>query len=251
MIKPIIAGNWKMYKTPKEAEDFALKLKKLPVYGDRDILVCPPFTAISCVSRILADTGIYVGAQNVFPAKEGAFTGEVSPLMLKDAGAQFVICGHSERRQIFKETDDFVSEKVKAVIEYDMIPILCVGETLQENENGETFSVVRRQLEQGLKNVSSDMIKNIVIAYEPVWAIGTGKNATPQQANEVHTFIRSVIQKMYGDVASSIRILYGGSVKPDNIDSLMAEREINGVLVGGASLIFESFTRIVDFNKLM
>ncbi|MCM8764426.1 MAG: triose-phosphate isomerase [Candidatus Omnitrophica bacterium] len=249
MIRPLIAGNWKMYKTPQEAENFALELKRIHNYDDRDILVCPPFPAIACVSRILADTGIYVGAQNVYPAKEGAFTGEVSPLMLKDAGAQFVICGHSERRQIFKETDDFVSAKVKAVIEYDMTPILCVGETLQQNERGETFSVVKRQIMEGLKNVSGDKIKKIVIAYEPVWAIGTGRNATPQQANEVHAFIRDLIQQIYGDLALSVRILYGGSVKPENIDSLMAEKDINGVLVGGASLRFESFSRIAGFNK--
>ncbi|MCM8764420.1 MAG: triose-phosphate isomerase [Candidatus Omnitrophica bacterium] len=249
MIRPLIAGNWKMYKTPKEAENFALELKKIQKYDDRDILVCPSFPAISCVSRILADTGIYVGAQNVYPAKEGAFTGEVSPLMLKDAGAQFVICGHSERRQILKETDDLIGEKVRVVVEYDMIPILCVGETLQQNEKGETFSVVKMQIEQGLKNVSGDKIKNIVIAYEPVWAIGTGKNASPQQASEVHAFIRAIVQQKYGEVANSIRILYGGSVKPDNIDDLMAEKDINGALVGGASLKFESFSRIAGFNK--
>ncbi len=248
-MKPLIAGNWKMYKTPSEAEIFASELKKISKFEDRDVLVCPPFTAIGCVSRILAGTGIYVGAQNVYPAKEGAFTGEVSPSMLREAGAQFVICGHSERRHIFKESDDFISEKVKIVLEYKMSPILCIGETLDQNEKGETFSVVEKQLVTGLKNISVDDMKSVVIAYEPVWAIGTGKNATPQQAQAVHAFVREVLRKTYGDVASSVRILYGGSVKPENIDELMAEKDINGVLVGGASLKFESFSRIVGFNK--
>jgi triosephosphate isomerase len=247
-MKALIAGNWKMYKSPSEAEIFAKELKNLPVYQDRDIVVCPPFLAIPAVSKVLSGTHVMIGAQNVYPAKEGAFTGEISPAMLKDAGVKFVICGHSERRQILKETDEFIAEKVKIVIDYGMIPILCIGETLQQNEKGETFSVVEKQLTGGLKNISKDEIKNVVIAYEPVWAIGTGKNATPEQAQKVHSFIRETLRKNYGDVASEIRILYGGSVKPDNIDQLMAEQDIDGVLVGGASLKFESFSRIVDFK---
>lgn len=249
MEKSLIAGNWKMYKTPSEAEAFARELKTMPVYKDRDVVVCVPFPAILSVKRILLDTYISVGAQNVYPAKEGAYTGEVSPLMLKDAGALFVICGHSERRHIFNETDDFIAEKVKSVIDYEMTPILCVGETLKENEEGKTFSVVEKQLKTALKFISGDTIKKIVIAYEPVWAIGTGKNATPQQAQDVHRFIRKFIEHNYGQVACDVRILYGGSVKPENIDDLMAEPDIDGALVGGASLKFESFSRIVGFQK--
>ncbi len=249
MIRPLIAGNWKMYKTVSEAEAYANELKRLPGYNDRDVLVCVPFPAIWTVSRVLSGTRIFVGAQNVYPAKEGAFTGEVSPLMLKDAGASFVICGHSERRQIFKETDEFISEKVKAVVDNGMKPILCVGETLEQNEKGETFQVVERQIKEGLKHITEKEIESIVIAYEPVWAIGTGKNATPQQAQQVHSFIRDLLQKKYGDIAGSIRILYGGSVKPENIDELMTEKDINGALVGGASLKFDSFSRIVGFIK--
>ncbi|MCM8759222.1 MAG: triose-phosphate isomerase [Candidatus Omnitrophica bacterium] len=249
MIKPLIAGNWKMYKTPSEAEDFARELREIPKFNDRDILVCPPFTAIAKVRKVLDQTGIFVGAQNVYPAEEGAFTGEISPKMIKEAGAQYVICGHSERRQIFNEDDEFISKKVKIVLQYGMIPILCVGETLMQNEAGETFNVVEAQLKTGLKKVSDNEIKNVVIAYEPVWAIGTGKNATPQQAQTVHSFIRKILKEMFGDIASSIRILYGGSVKPENIDQLMAEQDINGVLVGGASLKIDSFSRIIGFKK--
>ncbi|HOK79493.1 MAG TPA: triose-phosphate isomerase [bacterium] len=249
MIKPLIAGNWKMYKTPSEAELFALELKKIPQQNDRDVLVCVPFPALVGVSRILKDSGIFVGAQNVYPAKEGAFTGEVSPLMIKDAGASFVICGHSERRQIFEETDQFISEKVKIVVDCGMTPILCVGETLQQNEEGKTFSVVESQLKIGLQHISSSLINNVVIAYEPVWAIGTGKNASPQQAQQVHLFIKRVLEKIYGGSSTMVRVLYGGSVKPENIDELMSQPDINGVLVGGASLKIESFSRIVSFKK--
>ncbi len=247
MKKPLIAGNWKMYKTPSEAECFALELKQIPIKPERDIVVCVPFPAISAVSRILTNTGISVGAQNIYPAKEGAYTGEVSPLMVKDAGALFVICGHSERRQIFNETDDFVAAKVSAVIGYEMTPILCVGETLKENEAGETFSIIERQLTKGLKFLSKDLIKKIIIAYEPIWAIGTGKNASPQQAQSVHLFIRKYLEQHYGDNAVFVRILYGGSVKPENIDDLMNEPDIDGALVGGASLKVDSFSRIINF----
>ncbi|HOC03198.1 MAG TPA: triose-phosphate isomerase [Candidatus Ratteibacteria bacterium] len=250
MRRPLIAGNWKMYKTPSEAEKFAQELKSIDIYKERDILVCVPFPAILSVSRVLSGTSILVGAQNMYPAKEGAYTGEVSPLMIKDSGASFVICGHSERRQIFKETDDFIAEKVKAALDYEITPILCVGETLQENEAGETFSVIERQLRTGLKFLSGNTIEKIVIAYEPVWAIGTGKNATPQQAQDVHRFIRKLIEQNYGQSASCIRILYGGSVKPENIDILMAEADIDGALVGGASLKIESFSRIVGFQRI-
>lgn len=249
-LKPLIAGNWKMYKTPSEAEEFALQLKKVDRDIDRDVLVCVPFPSILSVKKILDGSGIYVGAQNVYPAKEGAFTGEVSPLMLKDCGVDFVICGHSERRQIFNESDQFIAEKVRSVLEYEMIPILCVGETLQQNEKGETFQVVERQIKTALSGISVDKLKNIVIAYEPVWAIGTGKNATPQQAQKVHAFIRDILVKICSDNAYDIRILYGGSVKPENIDELMAEKDINGVLVGGASLKIEQFSRIINFKKI-
>jgi len=248
MRKSLIAGNWKMYKTPKESVEFIKGLKEsIKTYSDRDILVCPPFTSLFSVSEILKEASIKLGAQNVFFEDEGAFTGEISPKMLKEIGVEYVICGHSERRNIFGETDEIINKKVKKTVSTGMTAILCVGEKLKEREQGETFNVIKRQVERCLEGIKET--EGIVIAYEPVWAIGTGKNATPEQAEEVHSFIRGIIEKHYGkNSAEDIIILYGGSVKPENIDSLMAQKDIDGALVGGASLKLDSFLRIVNYR---
>jgi len=250
MKKTLIAGNWKMYKTPSESIDFVEKLiKNLKNYEDRDILICPPFTSLYPVSQIIKNSSVKLGAQNVYFENEGAFTGEISPFMLKDIGVEYVICGHSERRNIFGETDEIINKKVKKVTENGMRPILCVGEKLEEREKGQTFEVVENQIRNCLSNFKD--IEKLVIAYEPVWAIGTGKTALPQQAEEVHIFIRELIGKMYNnEIAENLIILYGGSVKPENIDQLMKEKDIDGVLVGGACLKIDSFLRIIDYRKI-
>jgi len=250
MKKTLIAGNWKMYKTPSESIDFVEKLiKNLKNYEDRDILICPPFTSLYPVSQIIKNSSVKLGAQNVYFENEGAFTGEISPIMLKDIGVEYVICGHSERRNIFGETDEIINKKVKKVTENGMRPILCVGEKLEEREKGQTFEVVENQIRNCLSNFKD--IEKLVIAYEPVWAIGTGKTALPQQAEEVHIFIRELIGKIYNnEIAENLIILYGGSVKPENIDQLMKEKDIDGVLVGGACLKIDSFLRIIDYRKI-
>jgi len=250
MKKTLIAGNWKMYKTPSESIEFVEKLiKNLKNYEDRDILICPPFTSLYPVSQIIKNSSVKLGAQNVYFENEGAFTGEISPIMLKDIGVEYVICGHSERRNIFGETDEIINKKVKKVTENGMRPILCVGEKLDEREKGQTFEVVENQIRNCLSNFKD--IEKLVIAYEPVWAIGTGKTALPQQAEEVHIFIRELIGKMYNnEIAENLIILYGGSVKPENIDQLMKEKDIDGVLVGGACLKIDSFLRIIDYRKI-
>jgi triosephosphate isomerase len=250
MKKTLIAGNWKMYKTPSESIEFVEKLiKNLKNYEDRDILICPPFTSLYPVSQIIKNSSVKLGAQNVYFENEGAFTGEISPFMLKDIGVEYVICGHSERRNIFGETDEIINKKVKKVTENGMRPILCVGEKLEEREKGQTFEVVENQIRNCLSNFKD--IEKLVIAYEPVWAIGTGKTALPQQAEEVHIFIRELIGKMYNnEIAENLIILYGGSVKPENIDQLMKEKDIDGVLVGGACLKIDSFLRIIDYKKI-
>ena len=247
--KSLIAGNWKMNKTPKESIDFVTQLvKNLKKYDDREVLVCPPFTSLFPISNILENSPVKIGAQNLYFEDEGAFTGEVSGKMLKEIGVEYVICGHSERRNIFGETDEIINKKIKKVVEYKMKPILCIGEKLEEREKGETFKVIENQLKKSLENF--DGIEKLVIAYEPVWAIGTGKNATPSQAEEVHIFIREYFKKHYSEeISENLIILYGGSVNPNNIDSLMAEKNIDGVLVGGASLKLDSFLRIVDFQE--
>jgi triosephosphate isomerase len=250
MRKTLIAGNWKMYKTPSESIEFVEKLiKNLKNYEDRDILICPPFTSLYPVSQIIKNSSVKLGAQNVYFENEGAFTGEISPIMLKDIGVEYVICGHSERRNIFGETDEIINKKVKKVTENGMRPILCVGEKLEEREKGQTFEVVENQIRNCLSNFKD--IEKLVIAYEPVWAIGTGKTALPQQAEEVHIFIRELIGKIYNnEIAENLIILYGGSVKPENIDQLMKEKDIDGVLVGGACLKIDSFLRIIDYRKI-
>lgn len=246
---PVIAGNWKMYKTRGESKNFVQAFLPL-VSGVRgvEIVLAPPYPSIATVAQLAAGNGIGVAAQNLHFADEGAFTGEVSPRMLKDAGATHCIIGHSERRQYYAEDDASVNRKVKAALAAGLTPILCVGETLPEREGGKTFEVVSRQLRGATEGIPAADAARIIVAYEPVWAIGTGKTATPAQAQEVHAFLRRRMAEQWGEAASRVRILYGGSVKPDNIAALMANEDIDGALVGGASLAPESFAKIVRFQ---
>jgi triosephosphate isomerase len=244
---PLIAGNWKMYKTGTEAVAAAHSLNNLVAgVSDVDVMIAPPFTALSEVNEALQGSPIATGAQNVHWASEGAFTGEIAPGMLKSIGCRYVIIGHSERRQLFGESDQNVNRKIKATLKAELIPILCIGETEDEREAEQTFSVLDKQVRLGLEGVSSKKPGDIVIAYEPVWAIGTGKTATSDQAQMVHAFIRDLLGKLYGKaLAEAMRILYGGSVKPNNIAELISMTDIDGALVGGASLEPETFARIV------
>ena len=249
--KPLIAGNWKMNKTSSEAVDTARTLVSL-VSGveDIEVMIAPPFTALSEVSAIIAATPIELGAQNVFWESHGAYTGEISPGMLVAAGCLYVIIGHSERRRYFGETDETVNKKIRAACSAGLRPVICVGETGAERDAEKTFSVLDKQMADGLKGLTVEMMANAVIAYEPVWAIGTGKTATPYQVQEVHAFLRSFMKQRFDDrVANRVRILYGGSVKPDNINELMALQDVDGALVGGASLDAEMFSKIVQFGK--
>jgi triosephosphate isomerase (TIM) len=248
--RPIIAGNWKMNKTSVEARDLAIKLLPL-VSGakDRDIVLAPPFTALSAVAEAIKGTNVTLSAQNLFWEDKGAFTGEISAEMLLDLGCKYVIIGHSERRQYFGETDEMVNKKVKQAFKKGLLPILCVGETLTEREAGKLTEVISRQVTGGLKDITAEDMKKVVIAYEPVWAIGTGKTATPEQANEVHALIREKVKSLYtAEIAGGLRIQYGGSVTPENVSSLMAKPDIDGALVGGASLKPESFAALVNFK---
>ncbi len=249
MRTPFIAGNWKMYKTNPEAVELVRDLSSL-LAGIKgvEVAVCPPFTSLSEVSRLLEETGSYIalGAQNVYPRKEGAFTGEISPPMLKALGVTFVIVGHSERREILKEDDELVASKVRAVLDEGMTPILCVGETLGEREAGGALRKVEAQLEADLASVEKGEAEGVIVAYEPIWAIGTGKTATPEDAQEMNSFIRGRLATRFGEtIAESMRILYGGSVKPENASDLMAMPDIDGALVGGASLKAQDFAAIV------
>jgi triosephosphate isomerase (TIM) len=247
MRKPIIAGNWKMNKTVAEAIDLSSKLRILcKGLKGVEVVVCPPFTALQATAQALSGSSIHLGAQNLHWEDRGAFTGEISPVMLKDVGCDYVILGHSERRQYFHETNHNVSKKINAALSYGLMPIVCVGETLTEREEDRTFSVVEEQIRGCIWPRSRPQSESLVIAYEPVWAIGTGRNATPDQANEVHAFIRYLFHDLFGEeVSASTRILYGGSVNPGNIEALMAQPELDGALVGGASLDAESFVQIV------
>jgi len=251
MRKPLIAGNWKMYKTPAEAAALAGELKQAVAGVDQvNILICPTSISIPAVKEALGNSNIKVGAQNVYWKEEGAFTGEVSPQMLKDAGCDYVITGHSERRHIFGETSEEVNMKAKAVLAAGMVPIVCVGETLEQREQGRTEAVLEDQVKNSLSDIEAESFGNIVIAYEPVWAIGTGKTATPQQAGEAHKFIRKLIAEMESEeTAENQIILYGGSVKPENVKQLMNEPDIDGALVGGASLKSDSFSKIVKYYE--
>jgi triosephosphate isomerase len=245
--QPIIAGNWKMYKTAAEALALVNALKKeLAGIENVEVVVCPPFTALYAVSTILRDSGIELGAQTVHWEKEGAFTGEISPVMLRELSVRYAIVGHSERRQYFGETDAGVNRRAKAALAHGLRPIVCVGETLQHREAGMTEAVVIEQLEGSLAGFSKDDILETVIAYEPVWAIGTGRNATPQQAQEVHRFIREMLERAFdAGTAARVRIQYGGSVKPANAADLLSQPDVDGALVGGASLDPKGFAEIV------
>lgn len=250
--RPFIAGNWKMNKTVGEALELVRGLKAtLQGVKDVEVAVAPPFTALYPVAQELKGSSIFLAGQNLFWEEKGAFTGEVSPVMLKEVGCQYVIIGHSERRQYFGETDETANRRIHAALQFGLKVIFCIGETLQEREGGVTFSIVERQLEKGLTGVDTLKMEGIVIAYEPVWAIGTGRTATPEQAEEVHQFIRNKLEKLYSkSVSDNIRIQYGGSVTPENINGLMAQPDIDGALVGGASLKVESFSRIVRFREI-
>jgi triosephosphate isomerase (TIM) len=250
--RALIAGNWKMYKTAGEAVDFLQKF--LPQVSDvthRDIMIAPAFTALEAAAALLKGSGVSLGAQDVFWEAEGAYTGQVSPRMLSAVGCRYAIIGHSERRQFFGETDDTVNRKIRAAIKADLIPVMCVGETEKEREARQTFSILDKQIKDGLKMLAAADLNSLVIAYEPVWAIGTGKTATAVQAEEAHAFIRSLVEKLFGaGLAASVRILYGGSVKPENASELMAKANIDGALVGGASLNTDSFAKIVKFREV-
>jgi len=248
--RPLIAGNWKMYKTVSEATALATEIRNGVDRPEVEVLVAPPFTALAAVSRALDGSTVRLGAQNMHAEKEGAFTGEVSPVMLKDAGCSHVILGHSERRQYFGETDEGVARKTKVALGHGLVPISCVGETLAEREAGKTTDVVGRQIEAVLRALTAEEAASIVVAYEPVWAIGTGKVATPEQAQEVHAFIRERTRGIHGVVvADGLRVLYGGSVKPDNVAGLMALPDVDGALVGGASLKADSFLKLVHYGR--
>ena len=248
--RPIIAGNWKMNKTAAEARDLASKLIPL-VSGakDRDIVLAPTFTSLQTVAEAIKGTNMALAAQNLFWEDKGAFTGEISAEMLLDLGCKYVIIGHSERRQYFGETDETVNKKVRQALNKGLLPIVCVGELLSERESGKANDVIDRQITGALKGVTAVEMQKIVVAYEPVWAIGTGKTATPDQANEIHAFIRQKVKAMFtAEVAESLRIQYGGSVTPENVSQLMAMPDIDGALVGGASLKPESFAALVTFK---
>ncbi len=247
MRRVIIAGNWKMNKTISEAIELVNGLKReLSGIDNIDIVVIPPYTALSEISDMLVDSNIELGAQDVYWEDKGAFTGKISPVMLKDTNAKYVVIGHSERRTYFGETNETVNKKLKAALKAGLLPIMCIGERLKEREAGKTFEVIKNHIEGGLKGISKGDILKIVIAYEPVWAIGTGKTATPEQAEEAHRYIREFMGKMYDDsVAQNLRIQYGGSVKPENIKELIKQEDIDGALVGGASLEIEQFVPIV------
>jgi triosephosphate isomerase len=247
--RPIIAANWKMHKTTPEAKTFMAELlPKISNLQDVDVLICPPFTLISTVDQERDGSRILLGAQNMYFEEKGAFTGEVSASMLKDLQCEFVILGHSERRWVFGETDELINKKVLAAFENDLIPVLCVGERLEDREKNQTDQVILNQLENGLKGVAEQLLANIVIAYEPVWAIGTGKNATAKDAKDAIALIREFIHSRFGaDVATKVRILYGGSVKPENIKTYMEQEGIDGALVGGASLEADSFASLTEF----
>lgn len=248
MRKAIIAGNWKMNKTIGEAIKLIEELKPLVKDATCDVVVCPTAVCLPSVVEACKGTNIMVGAQNMHFEDNGAFTGEISPIMLKDLGVQFVIIGHSERRQYFGETDETVNKKVKAAYNYDITPILCIGESLEEREMGITEEVLATQTKLDLKGLTKEQVEQLVIAYEPIWAIGTGKTATADDANETIGFIRSIVERLYGkETAEKIRIQYGGSVKPSTIKEQMGKEHIDGGLIGGASLKAEDFQGIVNY----
>ncbi len=247
MRRPFIAANWKMNKTIPEAMDFLHAfLPSVADVHDEDIVIAPPFTVLFGLAEKIVGSNVKLAAQNVFYEERGAFTGEISPLMLTDVGCTYVIIGHSERRQYFHETDEIVNRKIRTSLKNGLNVILCIGESLSEREAGKTFDVFAAQITKGLKDVDA---KGLVVAYEPVWAIGTGKTATAGQAQESHRYIRDKLRELYSNYADSIRILYGGSVTPENVDGLMACPDVDGALVGGASLKPDTFERIVKYKR--
>jgi len=247
MRRKVIAGNWKMNNDLSQSQNLVSNiLNGLQSKQNCDVIICPPFTSLSEISNLIKNTSIKLGAQNMFYENSGAFTGEISASMLKSVGCEYVILGHSERRTIFSETYDLINKKIIKALETGLMPIFCVGEKLDERENGVTNDVVKRQVESGLKNVDEKKMKNVIIAYEPVWAIGTGKTATSAQAQEVHVFIRSLVAKLFSpEAAENIIIQYGGSVKPENSAELLSQNDIDGALVGGACLKADSFLSII------
>ena len=248
MRKPIIAGNWKMHKTIKEALEFVNEVKDKVNSDKVEAVICAPFTLLKDLKEATKGTNIKIGAQNMHFEEKGAFTGEVSPLMLKEIDMDYVVIGHSERRQYFNETDETVNKKVLKALEVGIDPILCVGETLEQREAGKTKDVCKVQVEKALENVLKDDLAKVVVAYEPIWAIGTGKTATNEQANETIAAIRGIVAEMFGqEVADKVRIQYGGSVKPNTIKDQMAMSDIDGALVGGASLVATDFAQIVNY----
>ncbi|MDP2644748.1 MAG: triose-phosphate isomerase [Desulfobacterales bacterium] len=248
--RPLIAGNWKMYKTVDEAVRTAEEIVRHVCHvKDVDIMIAPPFVSLVPVAHIVEGTCVELGAQNLSGAAEGAYTGEISAGMLKSAGCKYVIIGHSERRQYFGETDGTVNQKINAAIQNHLVPVMCVGETEKEREAKKTFSILDKQVRNGLEGLFEDDLKTLVVAYEPVWAIGTGKTASVDQAQEVHAFLRKLLESIFSaQFSESIRILYGGSVKPENIQKLVAMPDVDGALVGGASLSAETFSQIIRFR---
>ncbi|HED37648.1 MAG TPA: triose-phosphate isomerase [Ignavibacteria bacterium] len=248
MRRRIIAGNWKMHNNLSESQNLVTKL----VNGlnnrniNREVIICPPFTSLTEVNNLLNDTKIELGAQNMHFEDKGAFTGEISADMLKSVGCKYVILGHSERRTIFGEPDELINKKIKQALNAGLTPIFCIGETLEQRENGITNDVIKNQVSEGVKELSEEDANKLIIAYEPIWAIGTGKTATPEQAQEVHKFIRSLLKEKFSeDTSENIPILYGGSVKPNNAEDLLAKEDIDGALVGGACLDADSFISII------
>lgn len=251
MAHTVIAGNWKMNKTVAEAVDFAQRLREaLAKRADLpEIIIAPPFTALHAVSAVLRGSAISLAAQDIHEADKGAFTGEISGGMIREAGCGYVIIGHSERRTIFGEKNERINKKLSAALAAGLHPIFCIGETLQEREENQMEKVIERQMKEGLNNLNDDDIRHILVAYEPVWAIGTGKTATPSQAQEAHLFIRDLLAARYGEgLSKNTVILYGGSVTPQNIGALMSQPDINGALVGGASLDVVSFVQIIEYK---
>lgn len=248
--KPLIAGNWKMYKTVAEAVETARELVQCTATANVNVMIAPPFTALAPVAEVVKGTSVFLGAQNLFWKDEGAYTGEISPAMLSDIGCQYAIIGHSERRQYFGDTDESVNAKIRAALQHQLIPVFCVGETETQREAKETFSVLDKQVTKGLEGFSSEALGVLVVAYEPVWAIGTGKTATTDQVQEVHAFLRSLIEKRFDNLlAKTVKILYGGSVKPDNVTEIMNMPDVDGALVGGASLSAKVFNSIIHFHQ--
>jgi len=247
--KPFIAGNWKMHNTVAQSKELAQAIKDAPNKNNADIMIAPSFTSLYAAAEVLKGSNVILSAQDCHFEEKGAFTSQISPVQVTDTGATYVIIGHSERRSLFGDTNEILNKKVKAALAHGLKVVYCVGETLVERETEKTYAVIQDQIEDGLKDFTAEDLKDLVIAYEPVWAIGTGKTATPEQAQEVHAEIRTLLgQKYNADFAAGVRILYGGSVKADNVDSIMAQADVDGVLVGGQSLVAEKFIRIINFN---